>query len=532
MILQKVNILHTSFALLTRVLLSALLLVCAFAAESFAASAPALTPDPIPEPKPVPIRVAAPPLPIDTAFYDRYSFIRFVDSSEDADLVQLTDDDFLDHAGKIIFRVNSYNVLTNDSLLKELEEVIIPRINRDSLRLCRMVLRGAASPEGPVDNNRILGRRRMETLALFLRARLSIPVDDNFTTETVAEDYGLLSTMMRRANDPALETVKALCDQYLPRYEYAALKQQLQKVDRGRLWRRLLRDYFPELRAARLVLFFEKAVEEAPVEPEPPVIPEPPVVVPPAPVIVPDTFVVQRCELLSVKTNVLLDFAYVPVYNRWCPIPNIAIEFYPKHGHFTFGASFDCPWWQHYDEHKFFQVRNYQLEGRYYFKTRHSQECHEAHGTQEYHKPHFSGLYLSAYVHATRFGVCFDADHGWVGEGGGAGLGVGYVLPLSKDGRWRMEFAAQGGFFRCQNDPYQFENPVDPNYRDGLYYYKWTGKPADFKKRQYRWNWLGPTRIGITISYDLLYRRIKKKGVSFRHSERIVEEVPVLPTKE
>ncbi|MBQ4379925.1 MAG: hypothetical protein II806_01440, partial [Bacteroidaceae bacterium] len=63
------------------------------------------------------------------------------------------------------------------------------------------------------------------------------------------------------------------------------------------------------------------------------------------------------------------------------------------------------------------------------------------------------------------------------------------------------------------------ENPVDPTYRDHLYYYKWSLEPELFKKRQYRYNWLGPTRVGITLTYDLLYRRINKKGVSFKNYE-------------
>ena len=44
--------------------------------------------------------------------------------------------------------------------------------------------------------------------------------------------------------------------------------------------------------------------------------------------------------------------------------------------------------------------------------------------------------------------------------------------------------------------------------------------PDLFKKRQYRYNWLGPTRVGITLTYDLLYRRINKKGVSFKNYEK------------
>ena len=42
-----------------------------------------------------------------------------------------------------------------------------------------------------------------------------------------------------------------------------------------------------------------------------------------------------------------------------------------------------------------------------------------------------------------------------------------------------------------------------------------------FKTRQYRFSWFGPTRVGITLSYDLLYRRLAKRGVSFRKSEKV-----------
>jgi hypothetical protein len=219
--------------------------------------------------------------------------------------------------------------------------------------------------------------------------------------------------------------------------------------------------------------------------------------------------------LLSIKTNLLLDAAYVPGYDRWCPIPNVAIEYYPKGGHFTFGASFDMPWWQHYKEHKFFQLRNYQLETRYYLRSGSVPS-----GLAAGKAPAFSGLYLQAYAHGGLFGICFDASRGWVGEGAGAGVGVGYVMPISKNGHWRLELGLQAGFFRCKYDPYKYENPINPDYHDDLYYYKWTGKPELFKKRQYRWNWIGPTRVGITLTYDLLYRRIQKRGASFKSTER------------
>jgi len=225
-----------------------------------------------------------------------------------------------------------------------------------------------------------------------------------------------------------------------------------------------------------------------------------------------------RREFLSVKTNLLFYGIYMPGYNRWCPIPNIAVEYYPKQGHFTFGASFDMPWWQDYNAHKYFQVRNYQLETRYYLKGN-KVTNHDTNKSNKLNKPNYAGVYLQGYLNGGIFGICFDADRGWVGEGLGAGIGTGYIMPLFGNSHWRLDLGLQAGFFRCKYDPYRYGNPVDPSYKDNLYYYKWTLNPSLFKKRQYRWNWIGPTRISMTLSYDLLYRRISKKGVSFNCKE-------------
>ena len=471
---------------------------------------------------------SAPPrlatLAIDSTFYGHYPFLRFIDTQEDASLVRLSDEEFLDKAGKVVFKVNTYDTFTNDSLLQLLEKEIIPRINKDSLRLRRLIVRGAASPEGAVPNNRMLSRRRTETLTSFLRAHLSVPVDEqSFTTEVVSEDYRLLLVMMQRANDPALGIVRSLCDRHLPRYEYTILKRKLQQLQGGILWRHLFKEYFPELRAARVVLVFDKpeipVIPENPESPESPESPEIPEIEAPlapgrgvggeaAPIRVP------RREIMAIKTNMLLYGVYMPSgYDKWCPIPNVAVEVFPLHGHFTYGASIDFPWWRNYWGHKYFEVRNYQLEARYYFRSGDVRLREPGEGIA------FRGWYLQGYAHAAMFCICFDKDRGWKGEALGAGLGAGYVLPLGKKSHWRLEFSLQAGFMYGGYDPFQFENPVNPNYQDHLYYYKWTGKPADFKRRQYRFSWLGPTRVGITLSYDLLYLRWKKKGVSLKPSE-------------
>ena len=466
----------------------------------------------------------------DSLFYQPYPFIYIIE--DEAEVPQLSDEQFFSMAAKVKFQVAQSNLPKDAPLLKALSGSIIPQLNTDSLQLVRMVFRGAASPEGSYEKNRLLGQQRVKALYNYITNLMHFPAVEQLSTIDIdIEDYRTLCLMMRRANDLDYPLVQMLCDQYMDK-DVAMLKQMLKTIQGGKLWQRLLTTYFPDLRTARFVMVLRKvkptvAVNTAEVEPTvvptPEVVPEPEVEVPEIEVVVPEPEVVleepqdallYRRELLAVKTNLLLDFAYMPGYDRWCPIPNIAIEYYPLRGHFTYGASFDCPWWQDYKAHKYFQLRNYQLETRYY------PTAHKSHESHETHSPHYSGLYFQAYVHGGCFGLCFDANRGWVGEGIGGGLGAGYVLPISKNGHWRLEFGLQAGFFRCKYDPYQYENPVNPAYRDDLYYYKWTGKAEYFKKRQYRWNWIGPTRIGITLSYDLLYRRIQKRGVSFKSTER------------
>lgn len=211
--------------------------------------------------------------------------------------------------------------------------------------------------------------------------------------------------------------------------------------------------------------------------------------------------VVRRRELMSVKTNLLYYGAYIPGYDKWCPIPNVQIEFYPRRGHFTYGLSLEFPWWSDYDAHKYFQIRNYQFDTRYYFRG-HDDDINRA---------AFKGTFVNAYVHAGLGSICFDANRGWIGEGLGAGLGIGYVLPVGKSQHWRLEFAAQFGAVWCRYDKYQYESPVEPREHDNLYYYKWTGDAELFRERMYRWLWIGPTRIAISLSTDMIFRKSDKK---------------------
>lgn len=500
------------------------------------------------------VEVPAPDAPVspDTSFYARYPYVLLIDGDADADV---SDEDFYRYAASIVFNVSKWDLPADDRTLRQLADTVLPRISRDSLRIVRVKMRGAASPEGPVSFNRFLSQKRQRALYDFVSEYMRLPQGDSLLLETETEDYHYLYKRMQQDGDPDSERVKQLFDRYMPHRQYAELKRQLQRIDGGRLWRRMLVSYFPSLRAARMVIVCQRkpigpvspispvspadsirpigpispispADSIGPISPISPVSPIGPVgPIPPSR----DTVRLHRRELLSVKTNLLFWGVYMPFgYNRWCPIPNISVEYYPKRGHFTYGASFDCPWWQSYHRHKFFQVRNYQVEARYYFRSGSIDKNPPGRGAA------FRRLYLQAYAQALCFGICFDAERGWEGEGFGGGIGVGYVLPLTRRGHWRLEFQVQAGVIAGKHDPYQYEYIDVPGWKDyphdDLYYYKYYGDPDQFQRRQHRFTWFGPTRIGVTLSYDLLYRRIQKKRASFRPWENAIRILGAEPS--
>ena len=468
-----------------------------------------------------PVYAYVPFLDADSSFYNKYPYIYFVGEK---DSTALSEDYFFDHAGYVIFPVGKSRLPLNSSLLKELSGTVLPQMNRDSLQLNGVILRGAASPEGPWRVNQRLGQARTKSLVDFLKSQSAFPISDSLmSVKSEAEDYRLLCRQMMLKGDPDYSLVAILCDKYLGIGRQDILKRKLMQIRGGRLWRRLLKEYFPGLRAARVMLTVKK-FEPAPVAQQPVVI-APPVETKAAFKVVEDTvyedYRIPRRELLSVKTNLLFYGVYVPFgYNRYCPIPNVAIEYYPMHGHFILGASLDFPWWINYEKHKFFEVRNLQVEGRYYFRSGDISKNPPGKGAA------FRGLYLQAYGHVGVFEIGLHVDKGYKGEGFGGGFGAGYVMPISKKGHWRLEFAAQFGYLYVMHDPFQFE------YRgielhDGLYYYDWVRPASEFKKRQYRYTYFGPTRVGVTLTYDLLYRTNKQtkkklsfKRVSFRSYEK------------
>lgn len=419
----------------------------------------------------------------------------------------VSDSVFYVNSRPVIFDVNRATVSTRDrAWLTDTLRVQLQQAEKGSFVLAR----SAASPEGTFSNNCRLAESRYEAVRKVL-AEVGFNIDD-IVFDFVEEDYEMLCVVMRLNGDPDVAFVEDLVKDYSDDPDY--MKSRLKAADGGRLWRRLLKKYFPDLRAVRFMIIPPvKSVETVPameltpaqkVEPKPVPQHQPQNVAPAdkeadmksVPPMAKDMEnLVPREPMLSVKTNLLYDAFFIPELG-YSPILNIEAEYYIRNSRYTIVGEYDFPWWSDDPQHHYFQALNWTLEARRYFKKdaiRH-------------------GHYLSVYGQYNYWDFSFDAKRAWQGEGFGGGIGYGYVMRLGKESRWKLEFMIKAGFYTAKYDPYDAGDPYK-----GKYYYEWNDKPEKFVRRNYRFNWFGPTSVGITLSYDLLYRRASDGKVTWKN---------------
>lgn len=355
-----------------------------------------------------------------------------------------------------------------------------------------VIIVSQSSPEGVYEYNVKLSHRRAETMRQAivqrhpeLSNRLYLHADGESWArlrENVANDRKMKQTTIDQVlriidADVSVDTKKWRMQQ-LPIYRY------------------LLQTHYPRIRNS--VFFIVYVVEEEPVievveevvEEVIPVPEETPVeIVEETPAELPvETLVVEEFDyepLLNVHTNLLYDAA---------TMVNVGVEYYPRNSRWTIAANYTFPWWSRDKNHRYMQAMDGELQVRRYFdKT----STHTGH-------------YLMAYGHGNLYDFSLDAKRAWQGEGWGIGLGYGYVWQPWKNKQWKLEAFVRLGYYYSVYDPYHASDPYN-----GKYYYDWEGAIEDFERRNHRLRWLGPTGVGVTLSYDLNWRKVKKDKNNF-----------------
>lgn len=197
-------------------------------------------------------------------------------------------------------------------------------------------------------------------------------------------------------------------------------------------------------------------------------------------------------NLLAIRTNLLYDLLYMPQFG-WAFSPNVQLEYYPRRSRYTFNIGVTWTTYRYYDRQKFWQIRNADIELRRYFRR----------------KGNHMGPYLGLEAQGSVYGISFDSEKGWRGEGYGGALTTGWVWPLCKSKRWRIEASVGIGYFRTHYDTFVCGNPLSGE-SDGHFYFGHYDDASTFNKRAHLFQWIGPTQVGICITRDLLF--YKKKG--------------------
>lgn len=129
------------------------------------------------------------------------------------------------------------------------------RLRRQGITQFRQVMiTGYASPEGAYRHNETLARQRAEEFRTYI-SRHYLPADCPVICNSVAEDWEELRHMVAISGKSYAEAVCAIIDNH---GIFEGRENYLMQLEGGRVYRELLRDFFPYLRRVELRLSYEQ----------------------------------------------------------------------------------------------------------------------------------------------------------------------------------------------------------------------------------------------------------------------------------
>lgn len=387
----------------------------------------------------------------------------------------------------IDFRVNSATVertYHDNAVMLDRIDSLFTAIKSDTLiEIVSVEFCGTASPEGNSIINSRLSHGRMVALEKVVRDHINIPDSLVLHNDHYIAWHHLVDMIEADEALPSRDKViEILHTDYPEAKDWAGrpMDGRLPKLQAlgTTVWNYLLRNYFVHMRNAWFIVVTHrnKVVEPEPEpvpepEPEPEPVPEPEPIPEPISEPEPEPVVEEkpRVPLMSIKNNLLEDAALVI---------NLGAEF-----RITKRLSFDVM--GHYSPYDYFtdvrkiRVFAIQPEIRYWWG-------------ESLVKGHFIGLHAPIAGFNVQLNDKYryqDPNHAiW-----GLGLSYGYAMPLGKKGNWGIEFTIGVGYMDIKYDVYE-------GVTNGRYL------------RTETRNYIGPTRLGIDISYRIDMSKKQKKN--------------------
>ena len=201
------------------------------------------------------VKIAGEPTAEAAAIYNRYNKeIRFlIPEEEPGHLRTETLVAYLDYRQGSVrvepdFGKNPEELAYADSLFRRLKESGISQFRQ-------VLVTGYASPEGAYQHNETLSRQRAEEFRTYISRRY-LPEGCPVICGSVAEDWEELRRMVSVSGKPYAKAVCFIIDNY---GIFEGRETYLMQLEDGRVYRELLRDFFPYLRRVELRLSYEAA---------------------------------------------------------------------------------------------------------------------------------------------------------------------------------------------------------------------------------------------------------------------------------
>lgn len=398
------------------------------------------------------------------------------------------------------FKVNSSAVDTtycdNANAISRLINKIDSIDRSKTTSLSQIVISGSSSPEGPLNYNRQLSDKRLKAVRELICMQTGVP--DSIIVETHRiTDWQRLAEMIITSNmshkEEALTAMARVAECCENDAATAQCKNELMALNGGKVWRYMMRHFFPALRnACTVIIASAEETTEARTDEKRDTLP----VTTASDEVLTDTVAesstrvalpaedadkdikVNGPRYMSIYTNMLYDALLTP---------NIGVEIYLGKN-FSIGADWKYGWWKSDRRHRYWRIYGGAITLRHWF------------GSAAAKKPltgHHLGIYGEMFTYDFEFG-----DRGQMGgEPRGtifdranyaAGIEYGYSLPVSK--HLNIDFSLGIGYL-------------------GGKYYEY--KPSD---GHYVWqtskqrHWFGPTRASVSLVWLIGRGNINRKG--------------------
>ncbi len=358
--------------------------------------------------------------------------------------------------------------------------------DKENARVASVVFRGMASPEGSLAYSNRCARERLAALEKLVTRRVRIPANVIIKRESGIA-WKEFADLVSQSNLPEKDTVlKIINSEGTPvnmnaSYRVDSRVRDLMKLDNGRVWEELEANYFETLRGADVVVIVERTVEREIVQE------------------------VAAAEAVTVEDKApKITIKHRAETRRWDE-RNLRRTAQMLTHPFSYQLDFktNAAGWAvglingavEIDICRYLAVHVpvYYSAYNYFVPTIKFRAFMVQPELRGYFRPNNEGWFVGAHFGLGYYNVAVNGDYRLQDHNGetpalGGGLAVGYRMPISNDGAWKMEFSLGAGAYKLKYDKFA-------NEQDGLL--------LETKEKVY----IGPDQFNISFIYSLDLQR-------------------------